>query len=90
MGAAVLSACLCMLIAVAAGFVLEFWMAPPNLTEVAGWAEFQRSGWSDVHAFAIANTLDSGSTHLLMGSLVALFTGWVAAMVVRAKSDKKR
>jgi len=79
--AAVVAAGICMLVAVGAGFVLEFFVKPPDLRAVATWAEFQRSGWSDARAFAVANTLDSGFTHLAVAPLVALVFGAVGSIV---------
>lgn len=79
--AAVLSAALCMLIAVTAGFLLEFYLAQPDTTVIATWPEFQRSGWTDVRAFGLANTLDSGFTHLVIAPVVACATGVVGSYI---------
>jgi hypothetical protein len=65
----------CMLIAVTAGFSLELFLHPPLASSVATWAEFQRSGWSDAHAFGLANTLDSGFTHLAAAPVVGALAG---------------
>jgi hypothetical protein len=75
---------ICMLIAVPAGFVIEFFVAPPNPAYVSTWAEFKRSGWTDAHAFGIANALDSGFTHLVMAPLVALLFGLAGALLTRS------
>ena len=64
--AAVFSAGVCMLIAVTAGFMVQFFVAPPEPAYVSTWAEFKRSGWTDARAFGMANTLDSGFTHLVI------------------------
>lgn len=77
--AAVMSAGVCMVIGVTAGFAIELFIAPPRPDYVTTWAEFQRSGWTDAHAFALANTLDSGFTHLWMGPLIALVVGSLGA-----------
>ncbi len=76
------SAMLTMLIAVSFGFALLYSSIPP-LDYVASWPEFQRSGWKDVHAFSIANTLDSGFSHLLIGPIIGALFGGVAGMVER-------
>lgn len=81
--AAVMSAGVCMVIGVAAGFAVELLVAPPLPGYVVTWAEFKRSEWSDAHAFAIANTLDSGFTHLWMGPLVALVVGSLGSWIGR-------
>jgi hypothetical protein len=64
-----------MVIAVTAGFGKELFIAPPLPGYVVTWAEFKRSGWTDAHAFGIANALESGFTHLWMGPLIALMVG---------------
>jgi len=79
--AAVLSAAVCMLIAVAAGFFVQFFLVPPEPTYVSTWAEFKRSGWTDAGAFAVANTLDSGFTHLVIAPIVALLFGGLASLI---------
>jgi len=80
---AVSSAGICMLIAVAAGFIVQFLLAPPEPAYVSTWAEFQRSGWTDARAFGVANTLDSGFTHLVIAPIVALFFGGLASFVAQ-------
>jgi len=86
--AAVLSAAICMLIAVTAGFVVEFFLAPPEPTYVSTWAEFKRSGWTDAGAFAVANTLDSGFTHLVVAPIVALLFGGLASLISQFTHSK--
>ncbi len=85
--AAISSAGICMLIAVLAGFLMEFFVARPNLSDVVGWAEYKRSGWPDVQAFSIANTLDSGFTHLLLALVVAAIFGTVGTFLTRTQRD---
>jgi len=75
------SAVVSVLIAVSFGFVLMFFEAP-SLSYVATWQEFKQSGWSDVHAFAIANSLDSGFTHLLCGLVFGCILGGGAAHIL--------
>lgn len=86
--AAVLSAAICMLIAVAAGFVVQFFLAPPEPTYVSTWAEFKRSGWTDASAFAVANTLDSGFTHLVIAPIVAFLFGGLASLIAQFTHSK--
>jgi len=85
---AVSSASICMLIAVAAGFIVQFLLAPPDPAYVSTWAEFQRSGWTDARAFGVANTLDSGFTHLVVAPIVALFFGGLASLAARFTSTR--
>ena len=79
--AAVMSAGVCMVIAVTVGFALELFIAPPRPDIISAWPEFQRSGWMDAAAFGIANTLYSGFTHLWMGPVIALVVGSLGAGV---------
>ena len=81
--AAVLSAAICMVFAVTAGFVVQFFVAPPEPTYVSTWAEYQRSGWTDARAFGIANTLDSAFTHILVAPIVATIVGGIGALLAR-------
>jgi hypothetical protein len=86
--AAVSSAGICMLIAVAAGFIVQFFLAPPEPAYISTWAEFQRSGWTDARAFGVANTLDSGFTHLVVAPIVALCFGGLASLVAQLTSTR--
>ena len=78
---AILSAGICMLIAVAAGFLIEFFVAPPDPVTVSTWAEYRRSGWTDAHAFGLANTLDSAFTHLAIAPIVAMVFGSIGSLL---------
>jgi hypothetical protein len=70
------------LAAVTFGFVLMFFEVP-SLDYVATWAEFKQSGWSDVHAFAIANSLEAGFTHLLAGLVLGTIFGAIGSGMAR-------
>jgi hypothetical protein len=72
---AIWSAVITMIIAVIAGALIEFFIAPIPLESMRAWAEFQRSGWNDLYAFSIANTIDEASTHLFVGPIVACIFG---------------
>lgn len=87
--AAVLSAGMCMLMAVAGGFAIEFFLHPPDPAYVATWAEFKRSGWSDARAFGLANTLDSALTHLVVAPAVALVVGSCASLLAVVGAGKR-
>jgi hypothetical protein len=71
-----------MLMAVTVGFALLY-SSIPRLDYVSTWPGFQRSGWRDVHAFLIANTLDSGFSHLLIGPIVGALCGAMAGIIAR-------
>ncbi len=72
-----------MLIAVAAGFLIQFFLIAPKPDYVSTWAEFKRSEWTDPRAFEIANTLDSGFTHFIIAPFVALIFGGGASLLAR-------
>jgi hypothetical protein len=81
---AVWSAFVTMTVTVVAGFALEFFVSPTPLDAILSWPEFKRSGWTDVRAFSIANTLDSALSHLLIGPVVAAIVGSGASLLGRA------
>jgi hypothetical protein len=83
------SGAVCMLIAVCAGFLIEFFAAKPAPAYVATWGEFTRSGWTDPRAFAIANTMDSAFTHLLAAPPVALVLGGLASLLAQLTASKE-
>jgi hypothetical protein len=85
---AVISAGICMLLAVTAGFIIEFFAARPDPTIVLTWGEFKRSGWTDPRAFSVANTLDSAFTHLLIAPAIAFVLGGFASFVAQSRSSK--
>jgi hypothetical protein len=78
---AILSAGICMLLAVTAGFLVEFFIAPPDPAAVSIWGEYRRSGWTDARAFGLANTLDSAFTHLIIAPIVAMVFGGVGSLL---------
>jgi len=86
------SAVVSVLLAVTFGFVLMFFDVP-SLDYVAIWPEFKQSGWTDVQAFAIANTLDAGFSHLLaglvLGSLFGVIGGGLARLWPRSPEPKQ-
>ena len=81
--AALWSAMVTMTIAVLAGTAIELFIAPIPPDAMRTWAEFQRSGWNDLAAFSIANTIDEVSTHLLIGPAVSCFVGPLGFAVYR-------
>jgi hypothetical protein len=87
---AVWSAVVTMTIVVAAGFSLEFFLSPTPPESMLSWPEFKRSGWTDVQAFAIANTLDSAFSHLLIGPVVAAIVGTVGSLLGSSSRNSSR
>jgi hypothetical protein len=81
---AIWSAVVTMTVVVTAGFALEFFLAPWPPESMLSWGEFKRSGWTDIHAFAIANTLEAAFSHLLIGPVVAVVFGTGGSLLGRA------
>lgn len=80
-GRAAWSAMVTMTIAVCFGTALELYLAPIPESSMLAWPEFRRSGWTDLHAFAIANTLDSIVSHLMVAPLVGLVVGAIGGLL---------
>jgi hypothetical protein len=63
------------LIAVSLGFLLMSVALPQLARAMIGDPDYLRSGWADPAAFAIANTLDNGFTHLIEAPIIAAILG---------------
>lgn len=87
--AAICSAGICMTLGVAVGFAVQIFIARQNPAEVSNWAEYKRSGWTDPRAFALADTLDSALTHLVMAPLVGLGVSAVTSYLGRMNYREK-
>jgi hypothetical protein len=72
------------LCAVTLGFLFMVFDIPPP-SYVASWPEYVRSGWGDPHAFAIANSLESGFTHLLTALIVGGLLGALGGGLARLR-----
>jgi len=81
--AALISATLCVLLTVTYGFLLPYVASPLLEQALAGDPDYLRSGWTDLRAFAIANTYDAGFSHLLVAPLVAALVGGVGGVLAR-------
>jgi hypothetical protein len=82
-GMSVWSAVVTMTFAIAFGVALELFLAPIPPESMLEWAEFKRTGWTDVHAFAISNTLDAAVSHLSMGPIIAAIFGTIGSVLAR-------
>lgn len=78
-GAAVWSAVVAIVIAVTFGFLLVNTSLPKLAHDEIGDPDYVRSGWTDVRAFAIANTFDAGVTHLGEAPIIATVLGAVGS-----------
>jgi len=83
--AAVVAAMTCVSITLVLGFTLPFLALPRLARLIDGSPEYLDSGWHDLPAFAVANTLDAGFTHLLVAPAVALVAGALGAAAVRSR-----
>lgn len=77
--AAIIAAMICVLTTVAYGFLLTYTSLPRLERDLANSPEFLRSGWDDLRAFAIANTFDSGFSHLLGALIVSTIFGAIGS-----------
>ncbi len=78
--AAVAAAMLCVTTTIAFGFALAYLALPTLEQNISGSPEYLASHWSDVHAFAIANTLDAAFQHLALAPIIATLTGTLGAV----------
>jgi hypothetical protein len=72
------------------GPVVEFYLATPQPEYVATWGEFKRSGWTDVHAIPIANTLDSAQSHLIIGPIAGAIFGAIGGVITRLNDKQEQ
>jgi len=83
MGTAIWSAIVAILIVVTFGFLLVTTSLPQLARDEIGDPDYLRSAWTDVRAFAIANTFDSGFTHLVESPVIAAMLGAAGSGVGR-------
>ncbi|GAC1534435.1 MAG: hypothetical protein NVS2B7_02570 [Herpetosiphon sp.] len=81
--AAVCSAMICVLLTTTFGFALTFTALPRLEHSLVADPDFLRSNWSDLRAFAIANTFDAGFSHLLGALLISTVVGSLAGGLAR-------
>jgi hypothetical protein len=75
LGAAVYSAVVAIALVMTFGFLLVITALPQLAHDEIGDPDYVRSGWTDVRAFAIANTFDAGFTHLVEAPVIAAVLG---------------
>ena len=79
------------ILVVTLGFVGTFFDMPSS-AYVATWPEYIQSGSSDPQAFAIANTLDAATSHLIVALIFGPIlggAGWLIASAARAVPSLK-
>jgi hypothetical protein len=89
LGAAVWSAVVAILLAVTFGFVLINVALPKLAHDEIGDPDYARSGWTDVRAFAIANTFDAGFTHLVEAPIIATVLGAAGSGLARLGARRR-
>jgi hypothetical protein len=78
---AVWSAMVTMVVGVTFGLLLAL-IAPSRLAHIlATDPDYRRSGWTDVRAFVLANTLDNSFTHLLGALVVGTVVGVIGSAI---------
>jgi hypothetical protein len=88
--AAVWSAMVAILLVVTFGFLLVNLALPQLARAEAGDPDYLRSGWTDVRAFAVANTYDAGFTHLVEAPVIAALLGAAGSGVGRLTRRSER
>ena len=84
--AAVWSSAVCMVLTVSFGFGQLLTSLDRLQRHDVGSPDFLRSGWTDLRAFAIADIFEAGFWHLVIGPIVALLLGGIAATAASCPS----
>ncbi len=82
---AVCAAMTCVAITIALGLALAYLALPRLEHNIDGSPEYLASGWHNLPAFAIANTLDAAFTHLLLAPVIAALLGTLGARAARRR-----
>ncbi len=86
--AAIWSAMCTILLTITFGFILAYIALPRLQQNLANSPEYARSGWHDLHAFAIANQFDAAFSHLLVAVIIAAFLGALGSLIGAARSGQ--
>jgi hypothetical protein len=86
---AVWSAMCAILIVVTFGFLLVNTSLPQLARGEIGDPDYLRSGWTDIRAFAIANTFDAGFTHLVEAPVIAAVLGAAGSGIGRLAARRR-
>lgn len=81
--AAVCAAMVCVVLTITVGFTFAYLALTTLEHNIDGSPEYLQSHWEDLHAFAIANTLDAAFTHAMIAPIVAVVTGSIDALLAR-------
>jgi hypothetical protein len=86
--AAVWSGMCTILITVTFGFILAYTSQPRLQQNLVASPEYTRSGWNDLHAFAIANQFDSAFSHLLVAVIIAAILGTLGSLIGASRARR--
>src|SRR5260370_36345984 len=89
LGAAGWRGVVAILLAVTFGFVLINVALPKLAHDEIGDPDYARSGWTDVRAFAVANTFDAGFTHLVEAPIIAAVLGAAGSGLTRLGARRR-
>jgi hypothetical protein len=79
--AAIWSAMCTILLTLTFGFSLSY-VALRRLQQILATSpEYARSGWNDLHAFAVANQFDAAFSHLLVAVVIAIIAGTAGSLI---------
>jgi hypothetical protein len=88
--AAIWSAMVAILLVVTFGFLLVNLALPQLARDETGDPDYLRSDWTDVRAFAVANTYDAGFTHLVEAPVIAALLGAAGSGIGRLARRAER
>jgi hypothetical protein len=88
--AAIWSGMTCVLVTITFGFSLTYTSLPRLEQILATDPDFIRSHWTDQRAFAIANSFDSGFSHLLGALLIGTLVGTIGSYIGMFASSRTR
>jgi len=88
--AGVWSAMISMLLTIAFGWSELLWDLPGAIARNLGSPDLARSGWTDLHAFAIADLLQAGFKYLLVGPIIGAVLAGLGVLVAYASSGEDR
>ncbi len=89
LGTAIWSAMVAILFTVTFGFLLVNTSLLKLAHDEIGDPDYLRSGWTDVRAYAIANTFDAGFTHLVEAPVIAAALGVAGGGIGRLAAKRR-
>jgi hypothetical protein len=75
------SALVCMVVTVTFGWSELLWALPRVTLRNVGSPELLRSGWTDLHAFAVVDLMQAGFWHVLLGPVIGALLGGIGGVM---------